>query len=90
MIERIKKYWILILVAAVIISYNIGVGRRQDSSEINQLLNTQQTISTEVYITRTGEKYHRSSCRYLNKSKIPIEVDDAIKGGYSPCSVCKP
>ncbi len=25
-----------------------------------------------VYITETGSKYHRGTCRYLSKSKIPI------------------
>lgn len=42
-----------------------------------------------VYITRTGAKYHRGSCRYLRYSKIPITLESA-KQGYSPCSVCRP
>lgn len=42
-----------------------------------------------VYITRTGSKYHRSSCSYLRSSKIPISLTDAKKQ-YSPCSICKP
>ena len=28
-----------------------------------------------VYITRTGAKYHRGSCRYLKYSKIPISLE---------------
>lgn len=43
-----------------------------------------------VYITRTGEKYHRAGCQYLSKSQIPIERAEAIKKGYTPCSVCRP
>jgi len=43
-----------------------------------------------VYITNTGEKYHRDGCRYLARSKIPIKKSDAIKQGYTPCSVCNP
>ena len=43
-----------------------------------------------VYITKTGEKYHLGSCRYLKKSKIPIDIDDAVARGYTPCSVCSP
>jgi len=43
-----------------------------------------------VYITKTGEKYHTGSCRYLSKSKIPITLKDAKARGYGPCSVCKP
>lgn len=42
-----------------------------------------------VYVTKTGEKYHRDGCRYLSKSKIPISLSDA-KSGYGPCSVCNP
>jgi micrococcal nuclease len=42
-----------------------------------------------VYITRTGAKYHRASCRYLRKSMIPISLSNA-KQNYSPCSVCRP
>ncbi len=43
-----------------------------------------------VYITETGTKYHRAGCTYLKKSAIPIKKSEAIKQGYTPCSVCKP
>ncbi len=43
-----------------------------------------------VYITRTGKKYHRGTCRYLRRSKIEISLLDAVERGYTPCSVCKP
>jgi len=36
-----------------------------------------------VYITNTGSKYHRSGCRYLSKSCIPISLDNAKKS-YDP------
>ena len=42
-----------------------------------------------VYVTRTGAKYHRGSCRYLRSSKIPISLEKA-KQSYGPCSVCRP
>lgn len=48
----------------------------------------QQTIT--VYVTRTGEKYHRDGCRYLSKSQIPMSLQDAKASGYTPCSVCRP
>ena len=47
-----------------------------------------QTVT--VYITKTGEKYHSDGCQYLKKSKIPIDLDDAISQGYEPCSKCHP
>ncbi|HCF71894.1 MAG TPA: hypothetical protein DER33_09995 [Syntrophomonas sp.] len=42
-----------------------------------------------VYVTRTGEKYHRDGCRYLAKSRIPMSLS-AAKRSYGPCSVCDP
>lgn len=43
-----------------------------------------------VYITKTGSKYHRTGCRHLSKSMIPVSLDNAKSRGFSPCSVCKP
>lgn len=45
-------------------------------------------MSETVYITNTGEKYHRSGCQYLRQSKIAISLDDAINKGYTACSRC--
>ena len=45
--------------------------------------------SITVYVTKTGSKYHRKSCRYLRKSCYAIDLEDA-KASYSPCSVCQP
>lgn len=42
-----------------------------------------------VYVTEYGTKYHRSGCRYLWNSKIPMKKSEAGKS-YSPCSVCNP
>ncbi len=43
-----------------------------------------------VYVTKTGKKYHAASCRYIRKGATPMKLKDAVKEGYSPCSVCKP
>jgi competence protein ComEC len=41
-----------------------------------------------VYVTATGECYHRGGCRYLSKSHIPIRLKTAKARGYRPCRVC--
>ena len=46
--------------------------------------------SQTVYITKSGEKYHKASCRYLKYSKKEIKLKDAITKGYEACKVCKP
>ena len=43
----------------------------------------------EVYVTRTGKKYHREGCSSLRQSKIPISLAEA-KQQYGPCSRCNP
>lgn len=46
--------------------------------------------SVTVYITKSGTKYHRETCSSLSKSKIPIDLDDALARGYVQCSNCRP
>lgn len=43
-----------------------------------------------VYITKSGKKYHKAGCKYLKSSQIKISKKEAIKKGYTPCSVCNP
>ncbi len=43
-----------------------------------------------VYITDTGEKYHRGTCRYLRYSKYAISKSEAQRQGYTACKVCRP
>lgn len=51
---------------------------------------SQENTSSQVYVTASGKKYHRSDCTYLSKSKQSISLSDAKSKGYSPCSKCKP
>jgi micrococcal nuclease len=51
-----------------------------------------QTVEEEstVYVTNSGNRYHRDNCRSLRRSKIAITLEDAVTSGYGPCSICKP
>lgn len=48
------------------------------------------TQSITVYITRTGECYHRGSCYHLRQSKIATTLSQAKSIGYRACSHCSP
>ncbi len=50
----------------------------------------QHALGETVYVTKTGEKYHRNSCSYLSHSKRAVELSEAKEAGYTPCSRCKP
>ena len=43
-----------------------------------------------VYVTRTGNRYHRDGCRYLSSSRIAMSLKDAQAKRYTPCRVCRP
>ena len=46
---------------------------------------------TIVYITPTGEKYHRESCSYTNPETVrELTIRFAEIRGYEPCSRCDP
>ena len=45
---------------------------------------------TIVYVTNTGDKYHRDTCRFVRNSKVEITLAVAIEDGYDACGVCKP
>ncbi len=49
-----------------------------------------EAVEVTVYITDSGEKYHSKGCRYLKKSSIPISLEEAQVGEYTPCGVCHP
>lgn len=43
-----------------------------------------------VYISRTGSKYHRQSCRTLKGNGIQSTLSEALSMGLEPCKVCNP
>lgn len=67
----------------------VGFWSQERSEQVTE--NRADTKKREeiVYVTRTGSKYHRGSCRYLRKSQIPMKLSDAVLS-FGPCSVCQP
>jgi micrococcal nuclease len=43
-----------------------------------------------VYVTNSGERYHREHCRSLRRSRIAVSLQDAVRSGYEPCTICNP
>lgn len=65
--------------------YSENLSETPISSQVHKYIKKQT-----LYITKTGKKYHRSHCRYLKNSKIPISRKKAQNEGYTPCRICKP
>ena len=64
-------------------------GHQKAPSTVQQGQTEEVPRTITVYVTRTGAKYHRGSCRYLRYSKISMSLENA-KRSYSACSVCRP
>ena len=43
-----------------------------------------------VYITKTGEKYHRDGCSSLRRSRFAVSLKEAVERGFGACKICKP
>lgn len=44
----------------------------------------------QVYVTKSGKKYHRKECRFVTEGATAMTVKQAQAQGYTPCSRCKP
>jgi hypothetical protein len=51
---------------------------------------TPVTGQETVYVTKSGKKYHTATCNFVKNGKTPMKLADAVKAGYTPCSVCNP
>lgn len=49
-----------------------------------------QETSDTVFVTKSGTKYHRNTCRYVSAGARQLTLQDAYKLGYTACSFCKP
>lgn len=43
-----------------------------------------------VYVTATGNEYHREACSRLNGEGLPITCQEAVALGYRRCKLCEP
>lgn len=87
---RLLALLFTLLIAPMMLS---NVGQSHVSTPLENAAVYEPTVvprEVTVYITRTGERYHRGSCRYLRQSKIAIKKKDAIAQGYTACKVCRP
>ncbi len=48
------------------------------------------STATIVHVTRTGKKFHKENCRFVRTGARPISRAEALKLGYTACSVCNP
>jgi competence protein ComEC len=76
-----KQFSFLYLAAMLLLALACSVPAQSNQS--------QQTDPT-VYLSKTGTKYHRESCRTLKATRKPVKLSVAKANGYAACKVCRP
>ncbi|KKK86245.1 hypothetical protein LCGC14_2765150 [marine sediment metagenome] len=100
--SKVKKFLSIALVFGVVVGCVANSGCKEKTTDTTYEDSVQEqpasakqpaskdvTASVTVYITRTGECYHRGNCSYLRQSKIPKDLKYAKKH-YRACSRCRP
>lgn len=62
----------------------------EDTTQTGAASQPEISQDTLVYLSETGEKYHRETCPTLKDSKTPVTLEDAVSAGYEPCKICNP
>ena len=79
--KGLKCFCVILLV--IMLSLSVGCETDTDNS-ITESSETQEI----VYITDTGEKYHKSTCFHLRYSRYAIGLEEALDRGYNSCKHC--
>ena len=62
--------------------------RKQKSGRTD--LSSVITDKSALYATKFGKKYHRSDCKFLTKTAVPVTLEEAKRRGLEPCASCRP
>ena len=79
----------LLLTLAIALAF-VGVASTNTAPAAPSLAAQRDESRATVYVTRTGERYHRGSCHHLRRSKFAVSLSEAKRQGYTPCKVCRP
>lgn len=92
--SRLRKLLAPVLIVAVLLCLYLrpkapSPGTAQPSQPPQPSQPTQAT--TMVYITKSGDHYHRQDCYQIaGRETIAIDLDQAAEMGYTPCKTCRP
>lgn len=90
----------IVLIGFVITSFikennNIttGVGPMQPIAPVvsSSPAQTETTTQKQVYMTKTGDKYHKMDCPYISQKEVfSMSIEEAKKNDFLPCKFCRP
>lgn len=98
-----NNMWIYILLSIIILSVSLIVGMNHfksnttssytyaDQPEVSeQYEQAANTSDMTVYVTQSGNRFHRAGCYYINnKTTMELPRSSAL-AHYAPCTICNP
>lgn len=84
--ERRKA--MLAAIASAVIALSPGVAMPMQQEPPLPPKPTAPSDSTKVFVTKSGKKYHKKSCKHISGSASEITLGEAKKRGMSACSDC--
>lgn len=90
---------LIILSSFTYITVKFSIAQNKSEDQQTVVINTESPIKesetsntdnqNNVYVTLSGKKYHKSTCRHIQKSTlIEFSIEDAVNAGYEPCKDC--
>ena len=90
---------LLLIISLSFVFWDKDNTNKQDNfpnQEIESYSNTNsETAEQDVYITKTGKRYHKKSCKYvtnedgtLKDGVLLVSIFDCIEAGYTGCAYC--
>ncbi|MBQ9860763.1 MAG: hypothetical protein IJO75_00725 [Clostridia bacterium] len=79
---------LILIISVVSCRYSSETERFEEPSFTNAVIQT--SVSITVYVTDTGECYHREDCGALWSSKHALPLEKAISKKYRACQRCNP
>ncbi len=87
-----KLPFVMTIVLTAILSFTLGVYSVPKAVPTSSVPYDIETVAeTEyVYVTKTGQKYHRDSCIHVKGKECTKIISEEAQKNYDACSVCNP
>lgn len=64
-------------------------GSTKTDSKVQDIYENRDGDAVTVYLAPSGTRYHKASCAFLKKGKVPLTLRAAVIEEYEPCLKCK-
>jgi len=92
--NALKAFQVLVLICAIAVlvcgfAENVYTESPQVEDSVSYTVTVDYSTEEYVYITKSGEKYHKENCPHIKGRKTTgITLEEAEQLGYEPCKSC--